>query len=173
MTGTSLKAKLCVCLQLSPLFSPAPFPFPLPATCFNTHVGLMTSKDREGQQRKPVCRKRPHGFPTSELVQEEARLGHALEGWGLGQPHSHLLSHHSRARPGYQSCLFKEIKAQETRECKGGTGKEEKEKKYFFLKRFFWYLFSKPLTKTRFEVWGKKGFGPFKFHSSLIDCSFP
>lgn len=127
MTGTSLKAKLCVCPQLRPLSSLAPF-YPLRATCFNTHVGL-TSQNREMQQRKPVCRKHPHGFPTSERTQEEARLRHALEGRGLCQPQSHLLSHHSRARPGYQSCLFKEIKAQETRECKGGTGKEEKEKK--------------------------------------------
>lgn len=51
-------------------------------------------------------------------------------------------------------------------------GKEEKEKIIFEKKGFFWCLFSKPLTKTRFEVWGKKGFGPFKFHSPLIDCSF-
>lgn len=135
MCDRHLSEGQALCLPtVGPLSYPVPFPYPLRATCFNTHAGL-TSQDRGGQQRKPVCRKRPHGFPTSEPAQEEARLRHALEGRGLCRPHSHLLSHHSRARPGYQSCLFKEIKAQETRECKGGMGKEEKEKIIFFFKK--------------------------------------
>jgi hypothetical protein len=52
-----------------------------------------------------------------------------------------------------------EIKAQETRASRGGKGKGEKGKIIIIKKRFFWYLFSKPLTKTRFEVGVKRDLG--------------
>lgn len=41
-------------------------------------------------------------------------------------------------------------------------GRAEGEGKKIIKKGFFWYLFSKPLTKTRFEVLGKKGIWAFQ-----------
>lgn len=54
MSDRHLSGGQALCLPIvGPLSSPNPFPYPLQATCFNTHAGLM-SRDREGQQRKPV-----------------------------------------------------------------------------------------------------------------------